>query len=85
MHIHSSVYGHFSFCIFVFFITIVILNYCLFSSLLVFLITLIICSLCVQTHLAIKLFLILILILNLDVAAWRDTTIVASDVDMVLE
>ncbi len=40
MHIHSSVYGHFSFCIFLFFITIVILNYCLFSSLLVFFITL---------------------------------------------
>ncbi len=46
MHIHSSVYGHFSFCIFLFFITIVILNYCLFSSLLVFFITLIICCLC---------------------------------------
>ncbi len=46
MHIHSSVYGHFSFCIFLFFTTIVILNYCLFSSLLVFFITLIICCLC---------------------------------------
>ncbi len=46
MHIHSSVYGHFSFCIFLFFITIVILNYCLFSSLLEFFITLIICCLC---------------------------------------
>ncbi len=39
VHIHSSVYGHF------YFITIVILNYCLFSSLLVFFITLIICCL----------------------------------------
>ncbi len=48
MHIHSSVYGHFSFCIFIFFITIVILNYCLFSSLLVFFITLIICCLCLH-------------------------------------
>ncbi len=48
MHIHSSVYGHFSFCIFLFFITIVILNYCLFSSLLVFFITLIICCLCLH-------------------------------------
>ncbi len=46
MHIHSSVYGHFSFCIF--FIAIVILNYCLFSSLLVFFITLIICCLCLH-------------------------------------
>ncbi len=46
MHIHSSVYGHF-FCLWtwIFFITIVILNYCLFSSLLVFFITLIICCL----------------------------------------
>ncbi len=48
MHIHSSVYGHFSFCIFLFLITIVILNYCLFSSLLVFFITLIICCLCLH-------------------------------------
>ncbi len=47
-HMHSSVYGHFSFCIFLFFITIVILNYCLFSSLLVFFITLIICCLCLH-------------------------------------
>ncbi len=38
----------FLFCIFFFFITIVILNYCLFSSLLVFIITLIICCLCLH-------------------------------------
>ncbi len=44
MHIHSSVYGHFLFCIFIF-ITIVIHNYSLFSLLIVFFITLIICCL----------------------------------------
>ncbi len=45
MHIHSSAYWHFILCIFVYFITIVIHNYCLFSSLLVFFITLMICCL----------------------------------------
>ncbi len=65
MHIHTSVYGHFSF------ITICINNYCLFSSLLVLFITLITYVVCImfvrsvleapntKTHLAIKLFLIL--------------------------
>ncbi len=38
----------FLFCIFLFCITIDILNYCLFSSLLVFFITLIICCLCLH-------------------------------------
>ncbi len=42
-HMHSSVYGHFYFLYI--FITIVFLNYCLFSSLLVLFITLIICCL----------------------------------------
>ncbi len=53
MHIHSSVYGHFSFSVYFYFIisisisiiSIVIHNYCLFSSLLVFFITLSICCL----------------------------------------
>ncbi len=44
MHIHSFVYGHF-FSVYFYFITIVIHNYCLFSSLLVYFITLIICCL----------------------------------------
>ncbi len=37
MHIHSSAYGHFLFSVYLYFMTIIIHNYCLFSSLLVFL------------------------------------------------
>ncbi len=45
MHIHSSAYGHFLFSVYLYFMTIIIQNYCLFSSVLVFFITLIICCL----------------------------------------
>ncbi len=70
MHIHTSVYSHFLFSVYFFFITICINNYCLFSSLLVLFITLILYVVCImfvrsvleapntKTHLAIKLFLI---------------------------